>query len=83
MIIFSDISATACGQNFHKMCFLVPKSDQKNFFCIFSSIVPHNDPNGGGPGKDDPKHPSRSNPLHASAAHKASSSYVDDFTKTV
>ena len=37
----------------------------------------------GGPGKDDPKHTSRFNPLHAAAADKASSSYVDDFTKTV
>ena len=37
----------------------------------------------GGPGKDDPKHPSRSNPLHAAAAHQKSSSHVDEFTESV
>ena len=32
------------------------------------------------PGKNDPKHPDRSNPLHAAAGHKISSSYVNEFT---
>ena len=37
----------------------------------------------GEPSKDDPKHPDRSNPLHAAARHKKSSSYVDEFTENV
>ena len=37
----------------------------------------------GEPAKDDPRHPERSNPLHAAVAHKKDSSHVNEFTDRV